>query len=130
MKNRDNAIIITIQFGQQFKLNIVFMPGNEKELKYQFIHHLFALKYFDFSFAKKALHTWFEIEKRELNQWKKKLPMRAVDQKSLLALLQKQNDWCKLAEMNATPTFLINGYGLPSNYQLSDLKYILMNWDN
>ena len=116
--------------GLDFKLNIVFMPGNEKELKYQFIHNLFALKANDFSMAKKALHTWFETEKRELNQWKEKFPINDYNQGDLLTLLEKQNDWCKLAEINATPTFLINGYKVPTNYQLRDLKYILLNWDN
>jgi hypothetical protein len=116
--------------GLDFKLNIVFMPGGEKELKYQFIHHLFALKTQDINIAKQALHTWFATEKRELQEWKNKFPASENTTVALSDLLVKQNDWCKLAEISATPTFLINGYKVPENYQLRDLKYILMNWDN
>ena len=116
--------------GLDFKLNIVFMPGGEKELKYQFIHHLFALKTQDTNIAKQALHTWFATEKRELQEWKNKFPASENTNEALTNLLIKQNEWCLLAEILATPTFLINGYKVPENYQLRDLKYILMNWDN
>lgn len=116
--------------GLDFKLNIVFMPGGERELKYQFINHLFALKSGDFNKAKEALHSWFATEKRELNSWKDKFIVNENTNEALTNLLAKQNDWCKLAEISATPTFLIKGYKLPANYQLRDLKYILLNWDN
>lgn len=116
--------------GLDFKLNIVFMPGGEKELKYQFIHHLFALKADDFNKAKKALHDWFSTEKRELKSWKDQYSISKDNNETLGNLLEKQNNWCTLAEISATPTFLINGYKVPDSYQLRDLKYILMNWDN
>jgi hypothetical protein len=30
-----------------------------------------------------------------------------------------------MAEVKATPTLLINGYVLPANYQVEDIKYML-----
>lgn len=106
--------------GLDFKLNIVFMPGGDKELKYQFIHHLFALKAYNFNKAKEALHFWFSIEKREFKEWKSKFSVSEDINEALTNSLTKQNDWCTLAEISATPTFLINGYKLPANYQLRD----------
>lgn len=119
-----------IKKGLDFKLNIVFMPGGEKELKHKFIYHLFSLKADDLSKAKLALPTWFESEKRDLGIWKDEFQLTNENKEAINGLLNKQNEWCKLAEITATPTFLINVYKLPPNYQLRDLKYILMNWDN
>lgn len=116
--------------GLDFKLNIIFMPGSDKQLKYQFIHHLFTLKAHDYTIAKNALHSWFENEESELNTWKEKFPVNNNNRTDLRAFLEKQNDWCKLTEIIGTPTFLINGYKTPANYQLKDLKYILLNWNN
>lgn len=116
--------------GLDFKLNIVFLPGNQNELKYQFIHHLFAIKQLDYAKAIEALHTWFDSEKRDLNDWKSKFPTDQTNNQLVNTTLDKQNDWCKMTEIMATPTFLINGFLMPPNYQLRDIKYILLNWDN
>ena len=99
-------------------------------LKYQFIHHLFAIKQVDYAKAIEALHTWFDSEKRDLNDWKIKFPTDQTNNQLVNTTLDKQNDWCKMTEIMATPTFLINGFLMPPNYQLRDIKYILLNWDN
>jgi hypothetical protein len=39
--------------------------------------------------------------------------------------IENGTPWCKMAEVTATPTMLLNGYRLPNLYQLSDLKYML-----
>jgi hypothetical protein len=36
-----------------------------------------------------------------------------------------QKAWCRMADINATPTILLNGHLLPDSYQLSNLKYML-----
>lgn len=35
------------------------------------------------------------------------------------------SDWCKEAEIVATPTFFIDGCRLPENYNINQLKYLL-----
>ncbi|PUZ29772.1 hypothetical protein DCC81_10130 [Chitinophaga parva] len=34
-------------------------------------------------------------------------------------------EWCKKTNVTFTPTFFLNGYQLPENYSISDLKYFL-----
>jgi protein-disulfide isomerase len=39
--------------------------------------------------------------------------------------VEAMKDWCSKTEIQFTPTFFINGYQLPSNYSVNDLKYFL-----
>ena len=36
---------------------------------------------------------------------------------------QKHNAWKEKTQLRATPTILINGYKLPDNYKIEDLRY-------
>jgi protein-disulfide isomerase len=36
---------------------------------------------------------------------------------------QKHVAWEEKTKLNATPTILINGYQLPDNYKIEDLRY-------
>ena len=116
--------------GIDFKLILVFNPGKKKFIEYEFIYHLFSLKAINTSKATDALNYWFDSEKRELNDWKNKFPIATQGIENISAVLEKQNDWCDYTEIPGTPTFFINGYKLPKGYQLKDLRYILLNWDN
>lgn len=37
---------------------------------------------------------------------------------------KRHMDWAKNAKLRATPTLIVNGYALPGNYQIEDLKYL------
>ncbi len=43
--------------------------------------------------------------------------------KKMLVELEKQKKWLVYSAIKATPTILYNGYLLPKNYQIEDLKY-------
>jgi protein-disulfide isomerase len=38
--------------------------------------------------------------------------------------LQTMKDWCDQVNIEFTPTFFINGYQLPEQYKLEDVKYL------
>lgn len=73
--------------------------------------------------VKKALHDWYEQKQKSYEAWAKVYPVQ-LDKKEY-GKLDKQSAWCKIAEIKATPTFLLNGYCLPETYQLKDIKYLL-----
>nr|MBC7611731.1 thioredoxin domain-containing protein [Pseudopedobacter sp.] len=112
--------------GMDFKLNIVYtfrMDENDKQQ--HFFKHLLAIQQTDIHLVEKALKNWYSQDYQKLDSWKEKYPIN-VKEEDKLELLEQVN-WCKLNEIKGTPTFYINGYQLPKQYQLKDLKYVLMN---
>jgi len=71
----------------------------------------------------KALHDWYEQKQKNYNAWAKVYPVHLNEVE--YHKIDKQHAWCRLAEVTATPTLLLNGYRLPQLYQLTDLKYML-----
>jgi len=41
------------------------------------------------------------------------------------AKLEAMSNWCKEIKIQATPTFLVNGYQLPEAYKIEDVKYLI-----
>jgi uncharacterized membrane protein len=117
-----------ISKGIDFRLNIVYtftMDDNDRQK--QFFKHLLALQKTDEKQVESALHDWYSQDYQKLENWKIKYPANSIiDDK--IELLEQVN-WCKLNEIQGTPTFFINSYKLPENYRLKDLKYVLMNME-
>ena len=38
---------------------------------------------------------------------------------------QKHESWKEKTQLRATPTILVNGYKLPDNYKIEDLRYFI-----
>jgi protein-disulfide isomerase len=104
---------------------IVFTAQNtEDDLKTPISRHLMALNELpDKTKVKQALHDWYEQKQKNYEAWAKAYPvtLNGVEYNKI----DKQKDWCQMAEVTATPTLLLNGYRLPELYQLPDLKYML-----
>jgi uncharacterized membrane protein len=71
----------------------------------------------------KAVNEWYGMKTNDYENWSKKFPTD-FDPK-VDAVLQRQREWCDMAEISFTPTVLINGYKLPEPYRLEDIKYFL-----
>lgn len=39
--------------------------------------------------------------------------------------VEAMSAWCDAAEITHTPTLFVNGYRLPENYDIEELRYIL-----
>jgi len=77
----------------------------------------------DKTIVKKALNDWYDQKQKDYKAWAKVYPVE-LDEANYHKL-DNQKEWCKMAEVTATPTLLLNGYRLPDIYQLPDLKYML-----
>lgn len=111
--------------GQDLQVRIVFTAGNdENNLKTPVVRHLMALNELpDKSLVEKALHNWYAQKEKKYESWSKAYPVQLNEINYYK--LDKQNAWCQLAEIKATPTLLVNGFRLPEVYQLQDIKYLL-----
>lgn len=107
------------------QVRVVFNAHNtESDLRTPITRHLMALNSKQEKImVKKALHDWYEQEQKSYEAWAKVYPVQ-LDEKEYNKL-DKQFAWCNMAEIKATPTFLLNGYRLPETYQLNDIKYLL-----
>jgi uncharacterized membrane protein len=86
--------------------------------------HLMALNQLpDKKIVKQALHDWYEHKHKTYESWAKVYPVQLDEAESYK--LDKQRDWCQLADITFTPTLLLNGYRMPDLYRLPDLKYML-----
>lgn len=104
---------------------IVFTASNrDKDIKTPVSRHLMALQDLpNKSILRKALHDWYEQKQKNYDAWAKIYPVHLNEVEYYK--IDKQKDWCQMAEVTVTPTLLLNGYRLPQLYQLPDLKYML-----
>lgn len=70
-----------------------------------------------------AMDDWYSSAPKDYSAWCKRnhLP-DTVDAKINNAT--EMHDWCKIADIEYTPTFFVNGYKMPENYDITDLKRI------
>jgi len=104
---------------------IIFTAQNtDTDFKTPVSRHLMALQELpDKTIIKQAMHDWYGQSDKKYDQWAKKYPVDLVE--ANFSKLDKQKNWCAIADIVGTPVVLLNGTILPSAYQLSDLKYLL-----
>lgn len=114
-----------IDKNDDVQARIVFTAQNtETDQQTQVTRHLMALNALpDKTLVKDALHNWYEQKQKNYDEWAKAYPVAIIE--TDYHKLDAQKAWCEMAEVAVTPTMLINGHLLPSNYQLTDLKYML-----
>ncbi|MFT3825206.1 MAG: vitamin K epoxide reductase family protein [Chitinophagaceae bacterium] len=107
------------------QVRIVFTAFNtDNDKKTPVARHMMALnEQCDKTVVKKALHDWYRQEQKDYEKWARQYPVMLDE--SRYVLLDKQKDWCEIAEVRSTPTLMINGYRLPKTYRLGDVKYML-----
>ena len=64
---------------------------------------------------------WFEGGKYKREEFFLKYACKQ-DEQTEQEFLQ-HNTWKEASQLRATPTVLVNGYALPANYKIEDLKY-------
>jgi uncharacterized membrane protein/protein-disulfide isomerase len=107
------------------QVRIVFTADNvDNDDKTAVSRHLMALyESGNNELVEKALNSWYESKNKNYDNWASKYPVKLNE--ANYYKINHQKDWCNIADVTFTPTFLINGYRLPENYQLQDIKYLL-----
>ena len=107
------------------RARIIFTANNsDTDIKTPVSRHMMALSDLpDKTIIRKAIYDWYEQKKKSYEVWAKAYPVEIKE--TAFYKIDKQKEWCNLAEVTATPTLLLNGYRLPEFYQLPDLKYMM-----
>ncbi len=74
--------------------------------------------------TEQALGDWYLAETKDYEAFARKYPMNG-ELKKQDEKIDAMKEWCAQTEIKFTPTFFVNGYQLPSNYSVNDLKYFL-----
>lgn len=75
-----------------------------------------------------ALRDWYESAEKNVDTWIKKYPVNA-DGTDWLSVAERHTNWCRLANIQITPTLFVNGYQLPEVYRLGDLRWLVNGLD-
>jgi protein-disulfide isomerase/uncharacterized membrane protein len=106
------------------KLQVVFTTQNERDDNAQVALHLLAMQQSQScTTIKKALDDWYSQKQKNYNAWAAIYPK--ITEITDFEPLDKQREWCKLADIKGTPTLFLNGRKLPKNYQPEDLRYFI-----
>lgn len=106
-------------------LQIIFTSGNGDEQKEKTVRHLLAIESKgNLKFTHQALDDWYGAQKKDYGVFAAKYPMNGelMQQEEKVRTME---DWCEKEKVYYTPTLFINGYELPKEYNVEDLKYIL-----
>jgi len=74
--------------------------------------------------SEQLVRDWFE--QAGINAFREKYPLQVNGQnKELESLAMQHSGWFKKADIKGTPTFFVNGYKLPGQYRVGDLRYLV-----
>ncbi len=71
-----------------------------------------------------ALANWYEDKGMDFDAWVKKYPVIS-DSIDWLAVVNKHNDWCRIADIKSTPTLFVDGYLMADQYRLNSLRWLI-----
>jgi uncharacterized membrane protein len=121
-----------INNNPNWKVQIIFSAKvNEDHLKYTAVSHLMAIaekseKENRESLKLQALHDWYQPAKSNTDKYQAfaaKYPMNGeIDQQE--EKVHAMHEWCEKNAIAFTPTFFVNGYRLPDQYEITDLEYL------
>ncbi|MDE0560748.1 thioredoxin domain-containing protein [Algoriphagus sp. NF] len=122
---RTHPLLEQLYEAGNIDLQIVFVPGGADEVRLKTIRHLLGIaSQGDLEQTRQALDEWYSQDNKDYEAFAAKYPLNgelAKQESNIKAML----DWADKEQIDHTPTIFINGYELPSNYAVEDLKYVL-----
>jgi len=115
-----------IRENSNIRLKVIFTSKNKDSDRGAIVvRHLLAIaSKGDTGRTLQALDDWYNSENKDYESFSKKYPLNGE-----LALqdekIEAMSNWCSESEIMYTPTIFVNGYLLPENYNIDELKSIL-----
>lgn len=76
-----------------------------------------------------ALKSWFDIDNREYEKWKKRIKLNVTSEQSSDELIAHRT-WCEINDINETPTLFLSNVKIPKIYEVSDIPFLLKSIDH
>lgn len=71
-----------------------------------------------------ALTDWYKQPEKDFTAWAAQYPI-VLGLTDWIAIAAWQREWCLMANITTTPTLFVDGYQLPQQYQLSELRWLI-----
>jgi uncharacterized membrane protein len=115
-----------VRQNKNVNVRIIFTAKNDgHDRAAPIVKHLLAIAgKNDSEKTQQALDDWYHAPTKDYETFFAKYPMNG-ELKQQGEKLEAMSAWCKEYEITATPTIFVNGYRLPENYDIEQLKYIL-----
>lgn len=115
-----------IKHNNNINLKVIFTARNtEHDRSAPVVKHLLAVAAQDNAAkTQQALDDWYLADKKDYATFAAQYPMNG-ELKLQDAKVEAMSTWCNEAEITHTPTIFVNGYRLPENYNVEELKFIL-----
>lgn len=108
----------------KINLQVLFTATtNEEDRRNKPVRHFLALNEMDVFRAHEAMNDWYSSKDKDYGEFAKayKLNGELMKQDSKISAMHK---WCQAEKITHTPTIFINGYELPIEYSVEDLKEV------
>ncbi|MCL2098113.1 MAG: cysteine peptidase family C39 domain-containing protein [Bacteroidales bacterium] len=124
---RAHTIIDELLKDNRVSAQIIFTATNdEKDYRSLPVKHLLALAaQNDGLLTKNALDDWYGAKLKDYEAFAAKYPLSKEDIDSQSEKIEAMKKWCDEVKVAYTPMIFMNGYLLPSIYNVADLKYFL-----
>jgi len=110
--------------NENLKGQIIFTAeGDEKDLKTKPVRHLMALnEKNNRQLIQEALDDWYMADEKDYDSFANKYILNGELEKQD-EKLKAMKKWCDEVKIEFTPTYFVNGYQLPKQYKIEELKY-------
>jgi uncharacterized membrane protein len=117
-----------VHANDDLKVQILFTAtADETDRRSKPVKHLLAVaEKQNGQLTEQALDDWYLPDDKDYDAFAAKYPMNG-ELKKQDEKIKAMNQWCNEVKIEFTPTFFVNGYQLPENYNISELKYFLSN---
>ncbi|MCX2678493.1 cysteine peptidase family C39 domain-containing protein [Galbibacter sp. EGI 63066] len=108
----------------KINLQILFTAGKD-DIEAKPVSHFLAIHELeDNNKTRKVLNDWYMAEHKDYKAFAHKFPMNGELERQY-EKIEKMSNWCDTEKITHTPTVFINGFELPKEYSVNDLKEIL-----
>ncbi|MEP6927226.1 MAG: vitamin K epoxide reductase family protein [Ginsengibacter sp.] len=115
-----------IHNNKNVKLKLIFTASNDaNDIRGIIAKHLLDINAMKNPLqTQQALDDWYLTDKKDYELFAAKYPLNSQLKKQEKQI-DEMKDWCREANIRATPTLFVNGRKLPESYSVKELKYIL-----
>ncbi|HEU5164581.1 MAG TPA: thioredoxin domain-containing protein, partial [Chitinophagaceae bacterium] len=114
-----------LEENDNLKVQILFTAtDDEKDSAAKPVKHLMALYEKNGRVIQEALDDWYLPDRKDYDAFAEKYILNGELEKQEKKL-RSMKTWCDEVKIEFTPTFFINGYQLPKQYNIEELKYFL-----
>lgn len=115
-----------LENNSDIQLQIIFTGnGEDSDFRTAPIRHLLAItEQGDSHLNKQALNDWYLAEKKDYEVFAAIYPING-DLKLQTPKVKLMYEWCEKEKIQFTPTLFVNGYQLPEQYSIANLRYFL-----